>query len=85
MKDTRALLQAGAKLLVRDQAVENRQDLFPIGIHTVEVIPEGSLEVPRFHPLIHHGAGDVDILPQGLDIMAAEEKSVEKGSLSLWR
>jgi mannose-6-phosphate isomerase-like protein (cupin superfamily) len=77
------LLQSGPHLLVRNQAVENRQHLFAVLIDALQILPETVLEVPCFHPLIQHGTGYVDILAEGFDIVPSQKKAVKKGGFPL--
>ena len=78
-----ALLHVLAVLFVQDQPVENRQHLFAVGVNALEIFAKGGLEIVRAHPFVEQGAGDVNILPEGFDGMAAKEKPVEKSGLTL--
>jgi hypothetical protein len=78
-----ALLQAGAFLLVPNQAIEDGENLLPVGVHAMQRLTEGLLKVPRFQPFIQHRRRDVDVLPQGLDRVAAQEQAVEERCLAL--
>ena len=75
----------GTHLFVRDQTVKNREHLFAVVVHALQIFAEGGLEIRRFHPLVDHGAGHVDILPEVFYIMSAEEEAVEKGRFPLRR
>jgi len=79
------LLHTRAVLLIKDQSVEDRQNLFAIGVDALQVLPEGGLEIVRPHPFVEQRPGHVDILPQSIHGMAAQEKPVKEGGLPLWR
>lgn len=70
-------------MFVQNQAVENGQNLFTIGVNALQVLAESRLEVVGAHPFIEQGPGYVDILSQVFDGVAAQEKSVEEGRLPL--
>ena len=67
------LLQAGAILLVEDQPVEDRQHLLAVGANAAQIIPETGLKIPCLHPFFNHGIRHINILPQCIDIMPAQE------------
>jgi len=70
-------------LLVRYEAVEDRQNLLTIGVHTLQVLAEADLEIVRFHPLFHHSPRYVNILPECFYIMSPEEKPIKERSFPL--
>jgi len=71
--------------LVRNQAVENRQHLFPVLVHPVQIMTERALKVFGADPLVRNGPGDVDILPKRLERMAAQKQPVKERGLPLRR
>jgi len=82
---SRRLLNSQAHLLVGDQTVKNCQNLLAVGVHALQVVAEGSFKIVSFHPLIHHGARYVNVLPEGFYIMAAKEKAIKECRFPLWR
>jgi len=78
-------LEARAHLLVRNQAIENRQHLLAVVVYALQVLAKGGFEVRGFHPLVDHGARDVDILSKFFYVMSTEEETVKKGGFPLWR
>ena len=78
-------MEAWTILLVQDEAIKDGEHLLTVGTDAAKVVPEASLKVPCFHPLLNHGMGNVNILSEGVYIMPAEEEAVEEGSFPLWR
>src|SRR5436305_2889085 len=63
-KTRRDLLHSGAHLLIRNQAVKDREHLFAVVIHPLQILAEGGFEVRCFHPLVYHQPRDINILPE---------------------
>ena len=77
-------MDARLVLLVQNQTVENCQDLLPVTVDALQRFAERHLEIRRPEPFVKHIPGDVNILTEILDAMAAQEQSVEKSRLPLW-
>lgn len=77
------LLQTAPILLVEDQSVEDGENLFPVGVDALQILPEIGLEVLGAHPFIDHPARNIDVLAEGVDIVSAEEQSIKKSGLPL--
>jgi hypothetical protein len=70
-------------VLVVYEPVKDRQHLLAVGIDALQIFTERGLEVGRFHPFIHHGAGDVNVLSQAVYIVPAQKESVEESGFPL--
>ena len=68
---------------LQHQPVKDRQHLLAVGIDALQVFAEGGLEIARFHPLVHHGAGHVDVLPQAVHIVSAQKQAVKESRFPL--
>lgn len=66
-----------------DEAFEDGEHAFAVLVDAVEIGAEGSLIVLRDGPFAGEFAGDVDILTEFVERMAAEEEAVEKGRFAL--
>jgi hypothetical protein len=71
------------RLLARDQAFEDGEHPLAVLVYPVEIGAEGSLEIPRVHPLVNDDPWHVNILPERVKRMPAEKETVEKSGLPL--
>jgi hypothetical protein len=61
-----------------------RGSLFAVVVYALE-FSRNVAEVGRFHPLIDHGTGDVNVLPKLFYVMSAEEEAVKESRFPLGR
>jgi len=68
---------------VPDQILEDREDVPPIADDPFEKRAEGGLVLGFSIPLGQDGRRHLDVAPQFLGRVPAQEEAIEKGSLSL--
>lgn len=66
-------MQSWTILFVQNEAIEDGEYLLPVGTDTPQVVSEAGFKIACFHPLLDHGMRHVDVLPEGVYIMPAEE------------
>lgn len=74
------LLNSAATAFVEDEFVEDGEDLFPVVVELPEVVAKVTFVLAAGLPLFEERHRDVDISAQGVDRMASQEETIEKGS-----
>ena len=70
-------------LFVRNQALEDGENLFAVLIDAVQIGAERALEILRLHPLSMTGRGMSMSCRRALERVAAQEEAVEERRLAL--
>ncbi len=79
----RPLLQVKMGLFVRDEPVEYCQNALPILVNAIQIGSECALKILRFDPLIDDDSRHVDVLPQRVQGVTAQEEAIEESRLAL--
>ena len=70
-------------LLVRNQAVEYRQNALAVLVNAIQIGSKSALKILRLYPFIDDDARHVDILAKSVDGVASKKESIEESRLAL--
>lgn len=70
-------------LFARNQAFEYCQHALTVLVDAIEVRAERTAEIPRAHPLFGDHTRHIDVLPQRVEGMAAQEEAIEESRFAL--
>lgn len=72
-------------LFVRNEPVENSQHALAVLVDPIQIRPKCTLKVLGFHPFVDDNPRHVDVLPESVQGMPAEEETVEESGFPLRR
>ncbi len=77
------LLQVKMGLFVGNKPVEYRQNPLAILVNAIQIGAKSALEILRLYPFVDDDPRHVDILPESVHRMPAQEQAIEESRLAL--